>query len=112
MIARAGAKWMVIDAKDVKPIGKKLQDQVAQRDAADQCVKCGKQCDGTEGNRRKLGLCPTHYGQFDYARRTRFHDDPEGLAQFQVDLIESGELLLEPLVEANDYLARAKKVKS
>lgn len=99
---------MVIEAK---PGTRAIAKLVAERDAADQCVKCGKQCDRTdEKNRRKLGLCPVHYGQFNYARGKL--STAEEIAQFEADLVEAGHLLLEPAAAANDYLAVAKKVKS
>lgn len=98
---------MVIEAKPAKA---SVQKVVEERDRADQCIKCGKQCDGTEGNRRKLGLCPVHYGQFNYARSKL--KTAEEIAQFEADSVEAGDLLLEPVTAANDYLARAKRVKS
>jgi hypothetical protein len=108
VIARSGAKWMVIEAK---PSSRAIQKLVDERDANDQCVKCGKQCDRTdEKQRRKLGLCPIHYGQFNYARGKL--SNKEEIAQFEADLVEAGELMLEPAEAANDYLARVKKVKS
>lgn len=99
---------MVIEAK---PSTKALAKLVADRDRDDQCVKCGKQCDKTDEKlRRKLGLCPHHYGQFNYARGKLATQ--EEIAQFEADLVEAGELLLEPVEGANDYLARVRKVKS
>lgn len=105
MIFESGATWMVVEAK----ARRSLLPLIEERDAANQCIVCGHQCDHTEKNRRKRGLCPLHHGRF-IANR------PDGIrkrASYEADCIENGELMPrrdgQRIGQVNTYKTRARK---